>query len=443
MSTKRSREKDLQKREVSLREQIEKRHDKTVEQLYQERDKRVNDAVELKIPDRIPFQLFAGYFPAKYTGITCEAVYYDAKKWSQANRKTILDFAPDTYWVQGATVSGIGLEILGARQIKWPGHGAPPDHSHQMLELEPMKEDEYDAFLADPSDWAIRTYLPRVWDVAAPLAKLPPLQSLAGGTSLAMFAGQLARPEVAQALDTIRQAGEIQLKWQSAAGSFAEEMAKLGFPNYTNPTMIGLAPFDMISDNLRGMRGAMLDMYKHPDQILQACEKMAEDRIRKIRPADETGQPRMNRRVFMPLHRGSDGFMSVKQFEKFYWPTLKKIMLALIDKGWIPCPFCEGTWDSRLEYLRELPQGKVVCHFAQTDFMKAKEVLGGHLCIMKDVPASILQAGTVGEVEDYCRKLIDTFGKGGGFILTATCIDEANPANIKAMIEFVKKYGVC
>jgi hypothetical protein len=414
---------------------------KSAKQLFQEREKRITDAIQLKVPDRIPVQLFAGYFPAKYTGITCEAVYYDAEKWRLANRKTILDFAPDTYWVQGATVSGISLDILGARQIRWPGHGASPDHSHQMVELEPMKEDEYDAFLSDPSDYIIRTYLPRIWDAASPFGKFPPFQTLIGPTSLAMFAGQLARPDFTQALDSIRKAGEAQLKWQSEAGSFTGEMAELGFPDYTNPRMIGLAPFDIISDNLRGMRGAMLDMYKHPDELLQACDMLAADRIRKIKRPDEIGDGEMNKRVFIPLHRGSDGFMSVKQFERFYWPTLKQVMVALIDKGWIPCPFCEGTWDTRLEYLSELPKGKALCHFAQTDVMKAKEVLGGHLCIMKDVPASLLQAGTVREVEDYCQRLIDTFAENGGFIVTATCIDEANPANIKAMIEFVKKHG--
>ena len=51
----------------------------------------------------------------------------------------------------------------------------------------------------------------------------------------------------------------------------------------------------------------------------------------------------------MPLHRGSDGFMSLKQFEEFYWPALKAIMLKMIEKGITPCPFLEGTWDQRLE----------------------------------------------------------------------------------------------
>jgi hypothetical protein len=41
-----------------------------------------------------------------------------------------------------------------------------------MLELEPMKAEEYEAFLSDPSDDMMRAYLPRVFESAAPLAKL-------------------------------------------------------------------------------------------------------------------------------------------------------------------------------------------------------------------------------------------------------------------------------
>ena len=414
---------------------------KSARQLLGEREQRITDAIELRVPDRVPVQLFLMYFPAKYTGITCDAAYYDAEKWQWANRKTILDFAPDSYWVQSAAVSGLALETLGAQQIRWPGYGLPPNRGHQMIELEPMKGDEYDAFLADPSDFIVRTYLPRVWSAMAPLSGLPSLRTLIGGTALASFAGQLAAPELAAALDSLRAAGAAAASFMSATGSFADEMATLGFPSYNSPMMFAAAPFDTISDNLRGMQGTMTDMYRRPEKLLQALEMLATDRIEVIRRTPAPVVDPGNKRVFIALHRGSDGFMSLPQFETFYWPTLKKVILALVEMGWTPCPFFEGTWDSRLEYLLDLPKGKVLCHFAQTDMARAKAVLGGQLCIMRDVPASLLQAGTVREVEEYCQKAIDLCGKGGGFIMTSTCTDEARPENLEAMVDFTKSYG--
>jgi hypothetical protein len=407
---------------------------------FNERNNRVNEAIAMKVPDRVPVQLFVGYFAAKYCGIPFSSAYYDAEKWRAANIKTITELKPDVYWAQTAGLSGKALEVLGPLQIRWPGFGVPPNLSHQIVELEPMKAEEYDAFLSDPSDYIVRTYLPRVYESTTPMAKLPPFRSLLGPWGLASYLTQFTQPAMAEMLEKFRRAGELQAKWLSQDLNFTEEMAGLGYPSYNASGIMAAAPFDVVSDFLRGMRGAMLDMYRLPDKLLETCDLFCKQTIKMIKafPAPEKAGVK---RVFMALHRGSDGFMSLPQFEKFYWPTFKKVMLALIDAGWTPVPFLEGTWDQRLEYLRELPKGKVLCHFAKTDPEKAKAILGGHLCFMIDVPPVILQVGTASEVEDYCRNLIKVCGKDGGFIMTATALDEAKPENVKAMIEVTKSYG--
>jgi hypothetical protein len=407
---------------------------------YAERDNRVNEAIAMKVPDRIPFQLFAGYFAGTYCGVLFSSAYYEYAKWRAANIRAITELKPDVYMVENAGLSGKALEILGPLQIRWPGFNVPPNLSHQIVELEPMKAEEYDEFFSDPSDYMMRAYLPRVMKSAAPMSRLTSLRSLTGPWGMARYLAQFTQPEMMAMLEKFREAAELQAKWQSQTVNFDEEMTGLGFPSYTTPRMMAPAPFDMISDFLRGMRGAMLDMYRLPDKLIEACEMLCRQTIKSIKatPAPQDGSVK---RVFMALHRGSDGFMSLPQFEKFYWPTLKKVILALIDAGWTPCPFFEGTWDQRLEYLRELPKGKVLCHFAQTDPKKAKAVLGGRLCFTIDVPGFLLKAGTVSEVEDHCRNLINVCGKDGGFIMTATCLDEAAPANVKAMIDITKSYG--
>ena len=135
--------------------------------------------------------------------------------------------------------------------------------------------------------------------------------------------------------------------------------------------------------------------------------------------------------------------MSLEQFERYYWPSLKKLFLALIDEGLTPCPFMEGSWTSRLEHLTELPKGKILAHFDATDIFKAKEIIGDRICIQGNVPLSLLQIGTVQEVKDYCKKLIDVVGKNGGFVMDAGgAMDEAKPELVKAMCDFTRKYGV-
>jgi uroporphyrinogen-III decarboxylase len=96
-----------------------------------------------------------------------------------------------------------------------------------------------------------------------------------------------------------------------------------------------------------------------------------------------------------------------------------------------------------MEYLLEFPKGKVLARLDSTDIVKAKEILKGHMCLEGNLPSSLLQMGTVEEVKDYCKKLIDACAPGGGYILSPrSSTDEVNPENLKAMIEFTKEYGV-
>jgi uroporphyrinogen-III decarboxylase len=75
--------------------------------------------------------------------------------------------------------------------------------------------------------------------------------------------------------------------------------------------------------------------------------------------------------------------------------------------------------------------------------VKAKEILGDTVCIRGNVPLSILVTGTPERVRASCKKLIDTVGKSGGYIMDAsTGLDDAKPENVKAMFEFTREYGV-
>ena len=150
-----------------------------------------------------------------------------------------------------------------------------------------------------------------------------------------------------------------------------------------------------------------------------------------------------NPRVFIPIHKGLDGFMSTAQFKKFYWPTLRELMVALINEDLNPCPLWEGDCTSRLEIIKDIPPGKACYAFEATDMVKAKEILGDTVCIRGNIPLSVLATGKPKDVKAYCRKLIDIVGKGGGYIMdSSTGLDDAKPENLKAMFEFTREYGV-
>ncbi len=410
---------------------------KNARELYQERDKRFTEAIELKIPDRVPMEISFGYFPAVYCGLTCEAVYYDYDAWLAACKKVLLDFGEDISRVQ-PFFPGKVLELLDPKNMTWPGHGTSPLHSHQSIEGEFMLADEYDILLNDHTDFMLRKYLPRVSGSMAPLSNLPSYTSPGYGYFGAVsFAEALARPEAAAAIDKLQQAGRLMQEWRPKLQAFSKELEDYGFPTYTHSR--ALAPFDSISDHLRGMRGYMLDLYRQPDKILEACDFILKKTVTQMQQATR-GE---NNRVGIPLHRGSAGFMSIKQFEKFYWPTLRGLIVAFVEKGYTPCIAFEGDYTNRLEYLLELPKGKVLAHFDTTDLFRAKDVLRGHLCIAGNVPVSILQTGTPDDVAAVVKKQIDYAGKGGGYILsTRSPLDDARADTIKALMRTTVEYGV-
>jgi hypothetical protein len=367
-------------------------------------------------------------------GITYRDAYYDFPRWKEAYIKTALWLQPDRceYFPNN---SGRVMEALDSKTFVWPGHGAGINSSHQFVEGEYMKADEYDHYLDDQSDFNIRRLLPRTYGLLQPLAKLPPL------TGIGMFLpfDVLASPDFADMLQKLSGIAREAVEWQKHSFEMFKALNENGFPG--RPAGIGGGvPYDMISDFLRGMRGAMLDMYRCPDKLLAAIEKSLQQTLKRIAAGPQVTEFTT---TFIALHRGADGFMSLKQFEQFYWPYLLKIVNALVDKGYTPEIFFEGDYTQRLEYLRQLPSGKCIARFDRSDMARVKEALGGHTCIQGNVPSSLLQTSDKEGVIKYCKWLIDVVGKDGGYIMgTGSVVDEVKPENLKAMVDFTREYGV-
>jgi uroporphyrinogen-III decarboxylase len=398
---------------------------------------RVIKTIQLEEPDRVPLMTPAGFFPAFYAGYNLKTVMYDYDRLKEAWLKFLHDFELDLFQGPGLVISAKQLEMVGHKLHQWPGNGVPDDMSmYQFVEDEYMKPDEYDAFISDPTDYLLRTFLPRTNGALAGLSKLAPLTPL---TSIPVFyLNRFGDPDVRAAIQTMLDVAEEGAKWQSVVREVGVTALQAGVPTIMGG-MSG-APFDLIGDAMRGTTPIMLDMFKRPDKLLEAMERITPIVIKEtVEAADVSNSPV----ILMPLHKGPDGFMSNKQFETFYWPTLKKVMMGLIDEGLVPMPFAEGDYGPRLEIIRDMPQGKVIWLFETMDMAKAKKVLGDNACIAGNLPVSVLVTGTPAQVKERCRRLIETCAGGGGYILTGSAsMNNGNPDNLRAMMEAVKEYGV-
>ena len=413
---------------------------KAPEQLLAERSKRFRDAMQLGKPDRIPIQLDMSYMLAEMYGVTRQEQHENADKELEMLEKAGLYFQPDS--VLGVYNNPGASLAVGDRTVRFPGHdGHSPNGSFQFVEGEYMKPEDYDAFLEDPADWSIRNLWPRIFTELEGLAMLPHLGLAAFGSYSLPVLGALAAPPVAKAFSALGRAIEAQAAADARTARRVERLGALGFPPETFAGPVVEAPFDFMSDTLRGMRGIMLDIYRRPDKLLAA-----EERVLRIQLENAAALTRATgiKVFFIPLHRGSDGFMSLAQFEKFYWPQLKALYLGLIEEGIMPYVFYEGAWDQRLPYLADLPKGKTVGWFQSTDIFKAKEIVGDTMCIAGGMKNTLLQAGTPESVRHFTIKLCKEVGKGGGFIMTTGVgeMEGCKPELVKVWVETTKEYGV-
>jgi uroporphyrinogen-III decarboxylase len=432
-----------QKREKRMQNWLEgtgiKFRDAKAEKVYKERATRHRKAIMCEIPDRVPVQLPASNFPAYHAGYTMKQVMNDYEAMERAWLKFMDDFYDDMDMFRGPgeVHPAPAMEAVDYKALKWPGHGLGDEvNTYQFVEEAIMDAGEYDALIEDLSDFSFRFLVPRTVGTLKPLVNFPPLNTLM--FLFLMVAYPFADPAMRAAFQSLIKAGEEIEKWRRHIMAIDKASREAGFPSSFGG--LAIAPFDVIADFLRGTKGVILDMYRCPEKLLEAVDRVTEITITRILAALNASG---GFTVTFPLHKGDDTFMSRRQFEKFYWPSLKKVMDALIEEGISMRMVAEGRYNQRLEYIHDFPKGWVTWHFDQTDMANAKKMVGGTCCISGNVPASVMITGTAREAKECCRKLIETCAPGGGYILAGgAAATEAKAENLRAFMEASREYGV-
>jgi hypothetical protein len=321
---------------------------------------------------------------------------------------------------------------------QWPGHGVAEHSEYQYVEKEYMKADEYPDLIDDPSGFFMNRFFPRIFGALEPLQNMPLLPPVNEIPCIPPALFPFGDKDLQAAFSSLAKAGDEAIRWRDAVRRLNGKIMGQGYPAFSGG--FTKAPFDVIGDTLRGTREVLMDMYRHPDELIEACERITPFMIKSgVASCKATGHIM----PFIPLHKGADGFMSEEQFQKFYWPTLRKVIIGLVDAGMVPQLFAEGGYNQRLDVICDVPKGKVLWWFDLTDMAQAKKTVGQVACIAGNVPLSLLCTATPDEVKAYCKALIDAAGKDGGFIFsTGAGMQGSKPENAKAMIEFSKDYGI-
>lgn len=404
--------------------------------LYDERWNRIQTAVALKEADRVPFVPKMGTFVASGYGLNLYDHMKDARNLEPCVRQFLADYTPDLMWPV-STYFMDACSALDSQYVRFPGPGTgrPLTAPFQILDGTYMEDDEFDEFLLDPTHFMLTKVIPRKNKNLQAFSKLY-FREIYDYSMLMEFA-TLGDEDVQKALRTLSAAGDLCKRRNAEMKYIFNLVEDLGFPHRGGTVLV---PFDAYADSLRGLVQSVMDIKEYPEQVL-ACV----DRIEKMNTLRtiEAAKKRGDKTLFIPMHAGTDEFMSPADYEKFYWPGLKRTIDAIIEAGMIPYVFCEGKYNTRLEVLKDVPKGKVVYLFEQVDIKRAKKVLGDVACICGNLSSTLLAHGTPEQVVEKTKELIDTCAPGGGFIMDCSIIvDTATHENFAAWRETTFHYGV-
>jgi len=392
------------------------------EQLYQQRFKRYTTAMRKGKPDRIPIRPFVAEFTAKYAGYTCQQVAHDYRLAFEAAIKCAADFDWDAVvanmvYVWTGLTQAIGLKYYGI-----PGLHIPKDTGFQYREPPEdnafMKADEYDALAEDPVGFLYNVWLPRVSTEISPMGSPTSYRN-----NLSFIKGGMAM--------------------LSYFYAFGPQIQRLREESGTVSAIAGIfkAPFDIIADKMRGYIGLTMDLFERPKQVLKACEALMPHLLH---VATSGADPSKSVPIGFWMHRGCVPFINHDQFNQFYWPTLKPIILEIIRQGWQVLFYAKGKWAAHLDAFAELPDAGIVLHVDQDNIFEVHKKIGHKFCLSGGIPNFLLAYETPDKVREYCKRIIREVAYDGGYIADASAImaNEASIDNVRAMTETFREYGV-
>ena len=360
------------------------------EDLYNARLKRILKTVALEKPDRTPVVLEYSGFAAYVTGTRMA----DFLRSPITNLETMIrayDMVGDADAINYGSFWPYGLCYDYMSKVSVPGVDLPENEMWQVVESELMSRDDYDLILNQGWPDYFKAFLTRRIFHQVPDDYLPPR----------------------------RKSPDAKKAWRQK-----------GVPVLSGGDVT--TPYELLCGS-RSLMEFSMDLFDIPDKVVAAMEAMVPYLAgTAIRGARKRGYPL----VWVGGWQTAPCMLSPEMWRRFVWPYFSRLVCEVVDAGLIALLHLDSNWTRELECFKELPRGRCIMALdGETDIFKAKEVVGDHMCIMGDVPASMLFLDTPDNVYAYCSRLIRELGPEG-FILQSGCDIPANAKleNVQAMV---------
>lgn len=218
-----------------------------------------------------------------------------------------------------------------------------------------------------------------------------------------------------------------------------------GLPSMApNNPMKGAIQFGIeeLEANLLGITQLSIAMRRNADVIGDFVEKWDAQHIDPIIEKVKAGKGPDYKYCFdASIMMLAQNILNPRQFERFYWPGLKRLLDAYAEKGMNVRIFAEGSIARVCDRFADYPKGTITLHLEQDDPFMIREKLP-NVAIMGGMTTDLLANGTAEECVSYAKRLCDELGQG--FIFSENKMlsyrNDAKPENLAAVCRFVRDY---
>lgn len=371
--------------------------------LHDERLERIRAAIRIEPVDHIPVIYMGLAFAPRWMGMPLSRYSTDGDAALEANLDTV-DRLEAVGGVDGFNsfpgwLVRYDLGSLWLSRVELPGQELPEDSLWQVREEEVMSVGDYDLILTEGWPAFVDQHMPKVMDM-----------------------DELAESE----------------RWY--AEDMGPALARARERGYPSVAVGGTTiPFEPLC-GARSMRAFFADLHRRPTVVKAAMDAILPHMVELgLTSAALDFAPG----VWVGGWRSASGLLSPRIWDEFVFPYLYQIVHALAAQGVVSVLHLDQDWTRDLARLRELPAKSCVLNpDGMTDIRRAKELLGDHMAIMGDVPATLFAIGTPDEVYGYVRDLVRDIGPTG-LLLCPGCDAPLNtkPENMEAFVAAAREFG--
>lgn len=220
-----------------------------------------------------------------------------------------------------------------------------------------------------------------------------------------------------------------------------------GLPSLApNNPMSGTISFGIeeLEANLLGIKQLSVALRRNGDQLESFIRRWDEEHIDPIIEKIKAGKGPNYKYCFdASIMMLAHNILNQKQFERFYWPSLKRLLDAYAEKNMNVRIFAEGSILRYAEYFKDYPKGTLTFHIEQDDPFEFREKLP-NVCIMGGMTTDLLGMADKETCLARAKKLCDELGSEGGFIFSENKMlsyrNDAKAENLLAVTKFVNEY---